>query len=559
MDVSNTSGFGRRRRVYSDDSVQTLRVDDLSGPDDVPTPCEWGAFDRDVWVCRDPVDVLVLQHLGISAVALATPRASLGRLDYLDQLASIDLLTPRNQPAGRIIISDRVSSPGETWGPVLSNHFAEVIELPSGPGGWNDLTGSRLIEFVMGAKLKGDNIRFKIEDRLAGIGERFESGRSLLGFAPGWSGPALTEADIEANAQSALDTPYQPKPLALIPANELATMSDQTPWLAEPFVAARAITDLHGPAKDGKTTFLLALAAAVAQGTEFLGRRCEKAPVIYVSEQTAGTLNKSASRALALVDGLHVLTVESTFGRQLGEIAPFLRAECRRLGARLVIIDTLGSVAGLGGDADNQSGVARDIYRVLRGFSVDGVAVVVVRHSRKARGSITQTAAGSVAFSGEADQLVRFMRPTENSDVRTVEVVGRLSDSEALTVRFEDHKWVVLEKDQAEAAGMRQGRPKVTKAVDAVWRVLQHVGAQGATPDEAALLAASTGGFSRALSPGSVLNHLRGFVRAGTAMQEPGKNSDVARYWIKQDGDSGPDAPGRPSTGLTLIHSSSPP
>jgi AAA domain/CHC2 zinc finger len=57
-------------------------------------------------------------------------------------------------------------------------------------------------------------------------------------------------------------------------------------WIAYPFVARGTHVHVIGDPKVGKTTYLLALADAVASGTDFLGEPTIQMPVVYLSEQT---------------------------------------------------------------------------------------------------------------------------------------------------------------------------------------------------------------------------------------------------------------------------------
>jgi hypothetical protein len=65
-----------------------------------------------------------------------------------------------------------------------------------------------------------------------------------------------------------------------------ATPAD-TQWIAPGVAACGAITELSGAIKTaGKTTFVLALTAAVVKGGAFLGRRVQRAAVVYLTEQS---------------------------------------------------------------------------------------------------------------------------------------------------------------------------------------------------------------------------------------------------------------------------------
>ena len=520
------TGLGSPRKPHDAAS----RIEPASGdPDitDLPTPYEAGVFDEEfVWVARDPVDVLLLRAVGIHAVSLGAPSDTLGSAEGLLDLVRLKALKRRGRPHGTIVVVDPVTPLGDERAGLLCGLFEEVWEaLPADrpPENGEVLTGAYIAREVRLGTEHGWDL-----ERMQAVLMGAVSHLGLRREVPPVPLPPERHGDGTGG--------WAPrKPLALVAAAELAAQGDTTPWLVKPFVAARAITDLHGPAKAGKTTLLLGLAGALAQGTEFLGEPCKRPhPVVYVTEQTEGTIQKSAERAGGLVSGVHFLTLEATFGRPFGEVVAFVRRECRRLGAKLVVLDTLGSIAGLFGESDNMAGTARDVYRQLRGLSVDGVAVVVVRHSRKARGGIAETAAGSVAFSGEADQLVRFTKPSETSELRRVEVVGRIGDSETFNVDMTSKGWVRVEAggDEEGIASGRSSRQKTKVARSVVVKVLAHVGREGATARKVFELTQEVGGLALAL--GTVRNTLKELVDDGEVTKLlPDAGTRDSRYVAK--------------------------
>ena len=495
--LANASGFAREPQFPLDTRHSTVVfANGEPGARDVPIPLTPGTFDADfLWVSRDPVDALLLGSVGVNAVTLAAPCATLGSLEDIEWLVDLGVLTRRTEPRGTIVVVDPGETLGDERGGLLRGLFEHVIEAT----------------------------RDDVPDRDAPTGH--ELARMVSLYTRNGLGPEGIERALQGPAMNlgvlntALPVPLPSragdrggvpgagtrKPLALISARALDDQGDTTPWVAKPFAAARAITDFHGPTKAGKTTLLLALSAAVAQDGYFLGHKCKGGPVVYVTEQTEGTIRASAVGAAALADGLHFLTLEATFGRSLDEIVAFVRRECRRLGARLVVIDTLGPIARLGGDADNTPGAAREVYRSLRPLTFDGLAVVVVRHSRKAKGSIYETAAGSVAFTGEADHLVRFTQHDKQPELREIEVVGRLSESVKMTVVLEDSGWAKAEAEEGEP---QPRSPKNQKPLsgDVVVKVFEHVGEAGASAEEISHLSLSIGGAH--VEPGTVRNRL---------------------------------------------------
>jgi hypothetical protein len=75
-----------------------------------------------------------------------------------------------------------------------------------------------------------------------------------------------------------------------LPIQTIAEFLEATPesydWVVDGLLARGAITKLAGKAKfSGKTTLLAFMAACIVEGTSFLGRRTERAIVLYLTEQ----------------------------------------------------------------------------------------------------------------------------------------------------------------------------------------------------------------------------------------------------------------------------------
>jgi hypothetical protein len=70
------------------------------------------------------------------------------------------------------------------------------------------------------------------------------------------------------------------------------------PWIAPPWVAEGAITELVGKAKEsGKTTLALAISRCVLEGEPFLGELTVKSPVVYLTEESRPTFREAMQRA----------------------------------------------------------------------------------------------------------------------------------------------------------------------------------------------------------------------------------------------------------------------
>jgi putative DNA primase/helicase len=144
-------------------------------------------------------------------------------------------------------------------------------------------------------------------------------------------------------------------------AREFASLApSEVPWVARPWCAQGALTEVEGKIKAaGKTTWVLALAAAVLDGTPFMGEPTERSPIVYLTEQASTTFREALRRADLLDrDDFHVLFRLESLDLSWHEVVGLAAEKCVEVGARLLVVDTLGPFAGLEGEAENSAGEA---------------------------------------------------------------------------------------------------------------------------------------------------------------------------------------------------------
>ena len=231
--------------------------------------------------------------------------------------------------------------------------------------------------------------------------------RRLAGEAPEWemlSDPPLSEVWSERNG-------------LWMTARETAEATPEHPeWIAYGYVAAGAVTEIDGRIKGGKTTFVMALIAAVRKGRPFLGQPTTKTSVVYLTEQNEGSYREALRRAgLLTADDVHILFWNRVQGVEWGEVVGMARVKASEVGARLLVVDTLAHWSGLRGDAENNSGAALEAVGPLLAAAADGLGVVVLRHERKSGGDVGDSARGSSAFGGAVDIVVQVSRSEGNA------------------------------------------------------------------------------------------------------------------------------------------------
>jgi RecA-family ATPase len=233
-------------------------------------------------------------------------------------------------------------------------------------------------------------------------------------------------------------------------------------------IYADCLTVLAGDPKEGKSTLLQHAVHAIATGSMFLEQQCERAKVLYCSEQNRGSFKHQAKKIQKLrgLKGVFVIPVEEnhkrvevktlkdgryepildTEGNPVMQDKPFAdwkeqvefwREQLLRTGARVIVIDTLISFARLKGGDSYDAGAMTALLMELKTLysSVPGLAIVVLHHCRKEgqwKGGDHEVRkfadmAGSYAIRAASDQNILLFSPDKKNDprVRTVKVEGR--------------------------------------------------------------------------------------------------------------------------------------
>ena len=230
---------------------------------------------------------------------------------------------------------------------------------------------------------------------------------------------------------------------------ELAAASDQViAWIAKGYAARGAITELGAKVKAGKTTLVLAMVRAAVDGANFLGHATLKTPVVYLTEQPGVSFRQAMERADLL--GRHDFTVlpyYDTRGLEWPQVASAAVKECKRIGASLLVVDTLSQFAGLTGDKENNAGDALEAIRPLQEAASEGIGVLAIRHERKSGGDVGDSGRGSSAFAGAVDIVVSLRRPEGNAsrNRRLLQSLSRFHETPAeLLIELQDEGYVAL-------------------------------------------------------------------------------------------------------------------
>ncbi|HUJ93500.1 MAG TPA: bifunctional DNA primase/polymerase [Terriglobales bacterium] len=249
--------------------------------------------------------------------------------------------------------------------------------------------------------------------------------RSIGRYAPG--DPNIHSAQLRDGVRAERKLTFRTAP------EISAAVGEKVDWICRPWVAAGSITEVDGKIKTaGKTTWVLAMVEAISSGEEFMAEPTAKTPVVYLSEQPPASFREALARAdlLDCVE-LRVLFNKDTLGCSWPEIASAAVEECKRMGARLLVVDTLAPFARLYGDAENSSGDALIAMEPLHAATGQGIAVIIVRHERKSGGDVADAGRGSSAFAGAVDTIISLRRPSGavRHTVREIQALSRFSET----------------------------------------------------------------------------------------------------------------------------------
>jgi hypothetical protein len=248
-----------------------------------------------------------------------------------------------------------------------------------------------------------------------------------------------------------------------------ATVPEQAVWILAGLVPDGALTELDGAAKRAGKTWLLAhLVRAVLDGTPFLGRTTRRGPVVYLSEQPPTSLRQAfAAAGLVEREDVLVLPWSSARGHRWHDVATAAAAACVEVGAVLLVVDTLPQWAGLRGDAENDAGAALEAIAPLQAAAAEGLAVIVVRHDRRAGGDVGDSARGSTAFGGAVDVILQLRRggPDERDGIRHLAALSRFPETPAeLVIEYSpDAGYAVLGDGPGYAKA--EGKAKILEAI----------------------------------------------------------------------------------------------
>jgi hypothetical protein len=199
-----------------------------------------------------------------------------------------------------------------------------------------------------------------------------------------------------------------------------AVQTEQVKWLWRPYIPLGKITIIQGDPGEGKTTFALALVAALTKGVP-LPEVVDALPPVNVIYQTAedGLADTIKPRLESLgADCSRVLVIDES-ERELNMRDKRLEQAIEKTGAKLLVLDPIQ--AYLGGNVDMYR--ANEVRPVIKQIGLmaerTGCAVIMIGHINKAQGQKSSyRGLGSIDFRAAARSVLVVGRSKEDSSIR---------------------------------------------------------------------------------------------------------------------------------------------
>jgi hypothetical protein len=278
-----------------------------------------------------------------------------------------------------------------------------------------------------------------------------------------------TWAELEATGSSTAPRPVVPPPSRVDSKPPVKTAAEhwrsgadvvvdttsKVEWVWRDYLARGTVTELDGKVKvSGKTTFCHHLSRAILDGEPFLDRPTLRGPVVYLTEEGPATFERALhTRGLKGKADFHYLSKRHVSTVTWTELVALARAKVIETGAVLLVVDTLGKLAGFQGDDENSAGRVMSAMLPLQALATElNIAVVVTRHERRAGGQVGESARGSTAISGDVDQILQLTRTggDAHQSERWLKAVGRYDETPAeLRIELDRGSYRVVGPDDA--------------------------------------------------------------------------------------------------------------
>lgn len=251
-----------------------------------------------------------------------------------------------------------------------------------------------------------------------------------------------------------------PVPQFFTPAEVRAFTPEKPDWVLTNYVVHQGITEIDGKVKvAGKTTLIADMVRCILSGEPWAGHSTVKTEIVWLTEQTKGTFRRVLDTAQISDDlaGLHIRFREDFKGTPWPQVVAEAVAECERVGAGLLIVDTIAKLARI--QQENDSADWTNALELLQDAATTNLAIIISRHARKAEGDTGDTGRGNSAASGDVDIILDLRRlPGPASTRRSLTSASRYDETPVeaiINLTAEGYVYLGTERDVSAADAMR--------------------------------------------------------------------------------------------------------
>lgn len=239
---------------------------------------------------------------------------------------------------------------------------------------------------------------------------------------------------------------------------------------AVPGLLPAGLSFLVAAPKMGKSWMALDLCLAVAAGGEWLGRKVNQGPTLYLDLEDSA--NRAQARMRTLLDGFTAAPEACTFRL----LAPILGPDLFKIldewiaanpGAKVVCIDTFQKIKPATGKNETSYSADYRICAPLQSWAQQhNICVLLVHHTKKGTGSadIFEGINGSQGLMGSADAVLMLTKGDGRfAEEATLSVTGRDVDMEQYAARFNKAscRWELLGTVEEQALQSFESNPAV--------------------------------------------------------------------------------------------------
>ena len=253
-------------------------------------------------------------------------------------------------------------------------------------------------------------------------------------------------------------------------AAELDKMNLPPVQWAVPGLLPAGLSFLVAAPKMGKSWMALDLCLAVASGGEWLGRKVNQGPTLYLDLEDSA--NRAQARMRTLLDGFTAAPETCTFRL----LAPILGPDLFKIldewvtanpGAKVVCIDTFQKIKPATGKNETSYSADYRICAPLQSWAQQhNICVLLIHHTRKGTGSadIFEGINGSQGLMGSADAVLLLTKGEGRfAEEATLSVTGRDVGMDQYAARFNKAtcRWELLGTVEEQARQSFEGNPAV--------------------------------------------------------------------------------------------------